>query len=226
MALSPVTSSALQAPTLVAPQALLATHHIVAAPTSVANCVTTGVTVNGLVQPTTVIAHAAPATHASVIQATVNHIIQPAGKPAAPHHHQPGQQSQPPVHTPHTTLAHLAPSPTTAAPQPIGHITVHPVAHLSQHPHHHHLPTIYPQPVATVAAQPGATVVGHIAHTLSQVNGVGSPVGQVQVGKAPAATTQVVTAHHHHPQLVGQTVLNPVTMVTMPSFPVSTLKLA
>jgi len=38
----------------------------------------------------------------------------------------------------------------------------------------------------------------------------------------PAVGAQVV----HHPQLVGQTVLNPVTMVTMPSFPVSTLKLA
>ena len=38
----------------------------------------------------------------------------------------------------------------------------------------------------------------------------------------PTVGAQVV----HHPQLVGQTVLNPVTMVTMPSFPVGTLKLA
>ncbi|KAL2096125.1 hypothetical protein ACEWY4_008273 [Coilia grayii] len=220
-ALSPVTSSPLQAPTLVAPQALLTAHaHIVTAPATNSN----GGVTNGLVQPTTVIAHAAPATHASVIQATVNHIIQPAGKQLAQTQPQPTQalqQQQPPVHTPHTTLAHLAPSP-TAAPQPIGHITVHPVAHLSQH---HHLPAIYPQPVATVT-QPA--VVGHIAHTLSHAQVNGASPGQA--GKAPAAGatatamgTQVVA---HHPQLMGQTVLNPVTMVTMPSFPVSTLKLA
>ncbi|XP_036417711.1 max-binding protein MNT [Colossoma macropomum] len=100
-------------------------------------------------------------------------------------------------------------------PQPIGHITVHPVAHLGQH-----LPALYPQPVTV--AQP--TVVSHIAHTLShsQVNGTPQPSPQAAAMVAKQ-TPQVVT---HHPQLVGQTVLNPVTMVTMPSFPVSTLKLA
>ncbi|KAG5844753.1 hypothetical protein ANANG_G00165900 [Anguilla anguilla] len=118
-------------------------------------------------QPT-VIAHAAPVSHASVIQA-VNHVMQ-----AAPKH-------------------------------PIGHITVHPVAHL---------PALYSQPVAVTQS----AVVGHIAHTLShthaQVNGS---------APGPQVGAQMVA---HHPQLVGQTVLNPVTMVTMPSFPVSTLKLA
>lgn len=147
----------------------------------------------------TVIAHTAT-THASVIQ-TVNHVIQ---GPQAKH------------------IAHIAPctsSPVqlTTTAQPIGHITVHPatinhVAHLGQQ-----LP-IYPQPVAV--SQP---VVSHIAHTIShqQVNGTAS-LGQPAVVAKPAVGAQVV----HHPQLVGQTVLNPVTMVTMPSFPVSTLKLA
>uniref|UniRef100_UPI0037E8FC4D max-binding protein MNT isoform X2 n=1 Tax=Semicossyphus pulcher TaxID=241346 RepID=UPI0037E8FC4D len=146
----------------------------------------------------TVIAHAS-VSHPSVIQA-VNHVIQGGG----------------PKH-----IAHLAPSTTTSsvqlAPthQPIGHITVHPVAHLSQH-----LPALYPQSVAVT--QPA--VVGHITHTLNhahpQVNGSApNQTTTTIVGKQ----TQMVT---HHPQLVGQTVLNPVTMVTMPSFPISTLKLA
>lgn len=106
-------------------------------------------------------------------------------------------------------IAHIAPSSTSSppsststiqlapGPQTIGHITVHPVTHL---------PTLYPQPVT-------------ISHNLShgQTNGATPLVKQAPVGH------QVLT---HHPQLVGQTVLNPVTMVTMPSFPVSTLKLA
>ncbi|XP_034608763.1 max-binding protein MNT isoform X1 [Trachemys scripta elegans] len=147
----------------------------------------------------TVIAHTAT-THASVIQ-TVNHVIQ-------------GPQTK--------HIAHIAPSTSspvqlTTAAQPIGHITVHPatinhMTHLGQQ-----LP-IYPQPVAV--SQP---VVSHIAHTIShqQVNGT-TNLGQQAVMAKPAVGTQVV----HHQQLVGQTVLNPVTMVTMPSFPVSTLKLA
>ncbi|KAJ3589977.1 hypothetical protein NHX12_007934 [Muraenolepis orangiensis] len=164
-------------------------------------------------QPT-VIAHA-PASHASVIHA-VNHVIQATG---------------------HKHMAHLAPSTTTTtttgalqlAPgrhhhhhhhQQISHITVHPVAHLGPH-----LPTIYSQSVAV--SQP--TMVGHIAHTLShahaQLNGgmPGQPAGGIAaattaiVSKQTAVGAQVVP---HHPQLVGQTMLNPVTMVTMPSFPV------
>ncbi|XDV39103.1 hypothetical protein PO909_008391 [Leuciscus waleckii] len=109
-------------------------------------------------------------------------------------------------------LAHIAPS---SAGQPIGHITVHPVAHLPA--------AIYPQSVAV--SQPA--MMGHITHTLAhhhthaQVNG--TPVtGQqaTMVGKPTAVVA------HHHTGLVGQTVLNPVTMVTVPPFPVSTLKLA
>ncbi|XP_036380674.1 max-binding protein MNT-like [Megalops cyprinoides] len=109
-------------------------------------------------------------------------------------------------------IAHIAPS-SSNGPQPIGHITVHPVAHL---------PALYPQPVAVT--QPA--VVSHIAHTLShaQVHGPApSQQAATMVGKPATVGAQVVA---HHPQLVGQTVLNPVTMVTMPSFPVSTLKLA
>ncbi|XP_029469485.1 max-binding protein MNT isoform X2 [Rhinatrema bivittatum] len=147
----------------------------------------------------TVIAHTAT-THASVIQ-TVNHVIQ-------------GPQAK---HMGHVAPSTSSPVQLTAAAQPIGHITVHPAAinhmtHLGQQ-----LP-IYPQPMAV--SQP---VVNHIAHTIShqQVNGTTS-LGQQAVMAKPAVGTQVV----HHQQLVGQTVLNPVTMVTMPSFPVSTLKLA
>ncbi|XP_057694617.1 max-binding protein MNT [Corythoichthys intestinalis] len=95
-------------------------------------------------------------------------------------------------------------------PKPMGHITVHPVAHVSPR-----LPALYPQPVAV--NQPA--LISHIAHTLGHVNGTaGQPPATAIMGK------QTVVAHH--PQLVGQTVLNPVTMVTMPSFPISTLKLA
>ncbi|XP_017559841.1 MAX network transcriptional repressor b [Pygocentrus nattereri] len=108
-------------------------------------------------------------------------------------------------------LAHIAPS--GGGGQPIGHITVHPVAHL------------YPQSVAV--SQPA--VVGHITHTLAhhpqthgQVNG--TPAAAGQQGAVVGKPTAVVA--HHHTGLVGQTVLNPVTMVTMPPFPVSTLKLA
>ncbi|KAG5284798.1 hypothetical protein AALO_G00030610 [Alosa alosa] len=152
-------------------------------------------------QQTTVIAHASM-SHASVIQA-VNHVL-----PAGSKH-----------------LAHIAPSggaPGQAGPtvgQPIGHITVHPVAHLSQH-----LPALYPQSVA---------VSGHIAHALTAAHHPShAPIvnGAVPVTGPQAAATVVgkptAVVAHHHPQLVGQTVLNPVTMVTVPQFPVSTLKLA
>lgn len=109
-------------------------------------------------------------------------------------------------------ITHLASSTTTSsvqlAPgqQPIGHITVHPVAHLGQH-----LPTLYPQQVTQPA------LISHIAHTLNhahtQLNGT-------------AIVSKQTTMVAHHPQLVGQTVLNPVTMVTMPSLPISGLKLS
>uniref|UniRef100_A0A8C6SMI1 Max-binding protein MNT n=1 Tax=Neogobius melanostomus TaxID=47308 RepID=A0A8C6SMI1_9GOBI len=109
-------------------------------------------------------------------------------------------------------LAHLAPSTTsgpvhlTSAQPPISLCTVHPVTHL---------PTLYSQPLAVAHA---------LSHAHPQLNGAGqaSPAGAL-VGKHTAMGAQMVT---HHTQLVGQTVLNPVTMVTMPSFPISTLKLA
>lgn len=180
------------------------------------------------VQPT-VIAHAA-VSHPSVIQA-VNH-----GLPAS-----------------HKHLTHIAPSPgpvsstpqpIAAAPaanathqqiaaQPIGHITVHPVAHLGA-PLQSHLP-IYPQGVSV--SQP--TMVGHITHTFThhtiphvqtnpQANANGAQVNNAAVmtqgGPSLGKPTAVLAPH---PQLVGQAaVLNPVTMVTVPTFPVSTLKLA
>uniref|UniRef100_A0A671NN69 Max-binding protein MNT n=1 Tax=Sinocyclocheilus anshuiensis TaxID=1608454 RepID=A0A671NN69_9TELE len=91
-------------------------------------------------------------------------------------------------------------------PQSISHITVA------------HLPAIYPQPVTVT--QP--VVMSHIAQTLSHSQMNGTSATNAQAKQTPVGA-QMVT---HHPQLVGQTVLNPVTMVTMPSFPVSTLKLA
>lgn len=181
------------------------------------------------VQPT-VIAHAA-VSHASVIQA-VSHTL-PAN---------------------HKHLTHIAPSPgptsstaqpITAAPaaaathqpiaaQPIGHITVHPVAHLGA-PLPSHIPTLYPQGVSVT--QP--TMVGHITHTFThhtlphvqanpQANTNGAQVNSAAVvsqGSPSLGKPTAVLAPH--PQLVGQAaVLNPVTMVTVPTFPVSTLKLA
>ncbi|KAL0174498.1 hypothetical protein M9458_030466, partial [Cirrhinus mrigala] len=108
-------------------------------------------------------------------------------------------------------VAHIAPSSSSSVqlapgPQSISHITVA------------HLPAIYPQPVTVT--QPA--VMSHIAQTLSHAQMNGTSVTNAQAKQTPVGT-QMVT---HHPQLVGQTVLNPVTMVTMPSFPVSTLKLA
>lgn len=146
----------------------------------------------------TVIAHAS-ITHPSVIQ-TVSHIIQGGAAKHVTH-----------LCPPSTSSVQLAP--------PIGHITVHPVTHLSQH-----LPALYSQPLAIT--QP--TVMGHITHTLNhahpQVNGtVPSQPTATIISKPTSVGTQMLT---HHPQLVGQTVLNPVTMVTMPPFPISTLKLA
>ncbi|KAF7668861.1 hypothetical protein LDENG_00282900 [Lucifuga dentata] len=143
--------------------------------------------------------HPTVIAHASVSHASVIQAVNHVIQTGAPKH-----------------IAHLAPA---TATQPIGHITVHPVAHLGPH-----LPALYPQQVAVT--QPA--MVGHITHTLhqayTQVNG-SAPSQQAAaiVSKQAAVGAQVVA---HHPQLVGQPVLNPVTMVTMPSFPISTLKLA
>ncbi|XP_032401851.1 max-binding protein MNT [Xiphophorus hellerii] len=145
----------------------------------------------------TVIAHAS-VSHPSVIQA-VNHVL---------HGGAPKHMTLGPCTT--SSSVQLAPS-----PQPFSHITVHPVAHLGQH-----IPALYPQPVAVTPP----AVVGHIAHP--HVNGTSSTQATAAaaiVGKQAAVSTQMMA---HHPQLMGQTVLNPVTMVTMPSFPISTLKLA
>uniref|UniRef100_A0A3P9MFB3 Max-binding protein MNT n=1 Tax=Oryzias latipes TaxID=8090 RepID=A0A3P9MFB3_ORYLA len=182
------------------------------------------------VQPT-VIAHAA-VSHPSVIQA-VSHTLQ------ANHKH----------------LTHIAPSPgptssipqpITAAPavpvtathqqiaaQPIGHITVHPVAHIGA-PLTSHLPALYSQGVTV--SQP--TMVGHITHTFThhtlphvqanpQANTNGAQVNSTVMSQGNQSLGKPTAVLAPHTQLVGQaTVLNPVTMVTVPTFPVSTLKLA
>uniref|UniRef100_A0A3P8TII6 Max-binding protein MNT n=1 Tax=Amphiprion percula TaxID=161767 RepID=A0A3P8TII6_AMPPE len=183
------------------------------------------------VQPT-VIAHAA-VSHPSVIQA-VNHALPANHKHLTHIAPSPGPTSSTPQPI---TAAPAAPTTATHQPitaQPIGHITVHPVAHLGA-PLTSHLPTLYPQGVSV--SQP--TMVGHITHTFThhtlphvqanpQVNTNGAQVNSATVvsqGSPSLGKPTAVLAPH--PQLVGQAaVLNPVTMVTVPTFPVSTLKLA
>ncbi|XP_042155966.1 MAX network transcriptional repressor b isoform X2 [Oncorhynchus tshawytscha] len=172
-------------------------------------------------------------THPSVIQA-VNHVLPANHKHLT--HIAPSPSPASSISQPITAAAAAAHQTITA--QPIGHITVHPVAHLGGPlpPH------MYPQ--GLTVSQP--TVLGHITHTFThhtlphvqashatanvpQVNGAAVPG---QCGSTLGKPTTMLAHHHHHhhhhhPQLVGQTtVLNPVTMVTVPPFPVSTLKLA
>ncbi|KAI3373787.1 hypothetical protein L3Q82_022365 [Scortum barcoo] len=175
------------------------------------------------VQPT-VIAHAA-VSHPSVIQA-VNHKhlthIAPSPGPAS-------STPQPIAAAPAGAATHQQ-----IAAQPIGHITVHPVAHLGG-PLQSHLPTLYPQGVSV--SQP--TMVGHITHTFThhtlphvqanpQANTNGAQVNSAaMMSQGSPALGKPTAVLAPHPQLVGQAaVLNPVTMVTVPTFPVSTLKLA
>uniref|UniRef100_A0A3B3URM8 Max-binding protein MNT n=1 Tax=Poecilia latipinna TaxID=48699 RepID=A0A3B3URM8_9TELE len=182
------------------------------------------------VQPT-VIAHAA-VSHPSVIH-SVSHTLPANHKHLAHIAPSPGPASSAPP-----PMAAAAAAPVTAThqhiAQPIGHITVHPVAHLGA-PLASHLPTLYSQGVPVT--QP--TMVGHITHTFThhalphiqagaQANTNGAQVSSTAVvsqGSPSLGKPTAVLAPH--PQLVGQAaVLNPVTMVTVPTFPVSTLKLA
>ncbi|XP_069768251.1 max-binding protein MNT isoform X2 [Narcine bancroftii] len=181
-----------QAPVQIQPHALVPSPAIVPAQTHLVSA--------SALQPT-VIAHTAPASHASVIHTAVN----------------PASQAPQAKHIAHIVPATSSPVQLSAATQPIGHITVHPaslshVARLGPQ-----LPPMYPQPMAV--NQP---VMGHLAHTIAhqQVN------GSAAVGPQAVVAKQSVGPQVVHQQIVGQTVLNPVTMVTMPSFPVSTLKLA
>lgn len=173
------------------------------------------------VQPT-VIAHAA-VSHPSVIQA-VSHTLPANHKHLTHIAPSPGPSSgpQPIIAAPATPAA-----PQQIAAQPIGHITVHPVAHLGA-PLTSHLPTLYPQGMSV--SQP--TMVGHITHTFApptlphvqanpQANSNGPQVNSATVvsqGSPSLGKPTAVLAPH--PQLVGQAaVLNPVTMVTVPTFP-------
>ncbi|XP_056140685.1 MAX network transcriptional repressor b [Lampris incognitus] len=181
------------------------------------------------VQPT-VIAHAA-VSHPSVIQA-VNHALPANHKHLTHIAPLPSPASSTPQPIAAAPAAPAAHQPITA--QPIGHITVHPVAHLGA-PLPSHLPALYPQGVSV--SQP--TMVGHITHTFTHhtlphvqanphANANGAQMNGAAVvtqgGQSLGKPTAVLAPH---PQLVGQTaVLNPVTMVTVPPFPVSTLKLA
>nr|XP_015817033.2 LOW QUALITY PROTEIN: max-binding protein MNT [Nothobranchius furzeri] len=182
--------------------------------------------------PPTVIAHAA-VSHPSVIQA-VNHALSGNQKHLTHIAPSPGPPSSTPQPITAATAAPAAATHPQISAQPIGHITVHPVAHLGA-PLTSHLPTLYSQGVPV--SQP--TMVGHITHTFThhplshvqanpQANTNGAQVNSsavVNQGTASLGKPTAVLAPH--PQLVGQAaVLNPVTMVTVPTFPVSTLKLA
>ncbi|XP_051902334.1 max-binding protein MNT-like [Hippocampus zosterae] len=109
----------------------------------------------------------------------------------------------------HKQLPHVAPSP---GPAPIGHITVHQVARLGA------LPALYPQGVSV--ARPA--VVGHIARTFAprQPGAGGGGGAPSQRAAAPGKAAAVLAPR---PQLVGQAA---VTMVTVPTFPIGTIKLA
>ncbi|XP_047463365.1 MAX network transcriptional repressor b isoform X2 [Mugil cephalus] len=186
------------------------------------------------VQPT-VIAHAA-VSHASVIQA-VNHALPANHKHLTHIAPSPGPSSSSSTTPQQINVSPAVPATAThqsITAQPIGHITVHPVAHLGPSLTSH-IPTLYPQGVAV--SQP--TMVGHITHTFThhtlphvqanpQANTNGAQVNSAAVVTQGSTTLGKPTAVlAPHPQLVGQaTVLNPVTMVTVPTFPVSTLKLA
>ncbi|XP_076025050.1 MAX network transcriptional repressor b [Genypterus blacodes] len=183
------------------------------------------------VQPT-VIAHAA-VSHPSVIQA-VNHALPANHKHLTHIAPLPGPASSTPQQISVAPSAATTHQPITA--QSIGHITVHPVAHLGA-PLSSHLPTLYPQGMSVSMAQPA--MVGHITHTFThhtlphvqanpQANTTSGQVNSAAVGGQGNPQSGKPTAVlAPHPQLLGQTaVLNPVTMVTVPTFPVSTLKLA
>lgn len=181
------------------------------------------------VQPT-VIAHAA-VSHPSVIQA-VSHTLPTNHKHLTHIAPSPGPTSSTPQPITATPAAAATHQPIAA--QPIGHITVHPVAHLGA-PLSSHLPTLYPQGMSV--SQP--TMVGHITHTFThhtlphvqanpQANTNGAQVNSAtMVSQGSPSLGKPTAVLAPHPQLVGQAaVLNPVTMVTVPTFPVSTLKLA
>ncbi|XP_029923924.1 MAX network transcriptional repressor b [Myripristis murdjan] len=179
------------------------------------------------VQPT-VIAHAA-VSHPSVIQA-VNHALPANHKHLTHIAPSPGPVSSTPQPIAAAPAAAAAATHQPITAQPIGHITVHPVAHLGG-PLPSHLPTLYPQGVSV--SQP--TMVGHITHTFThhtlphvQANANGAQVnGATVVSQGSPSLGKPTAVLAPHPQLVGQAaVLNPVTMVTVPPFPVSTLKLA
>ncbi|XP_028322632.1 MAX network transcriptional repressor b isoform X2 [Gouania willdenowi] len=175
------------------------------------------------VQPT-VITHAT-VSHPSVIQA-VNHALPANHKHLTHIAPSPGPTPSTPQPIAAAPVAAASATHQPIAAQPIGHITVHPVAHL---------PALYPQGVSV--SQP--TMVGHITHTFThhalphvqaypQANANGAQVNSsTVVGQGNPSLGKTTAVLAPHAQLVGQaTALNPVTMVTVPTFPVSTLKLA
>ncbi|XP_061558220.1 max-binding protein MNT-like isoform X3 [Phycodurus eques] len=111
----------------------------------------------------------------------------------------------------HKHLPHIAPSPGPAlSARPVGHVAARLGAPLPSR-----LPALYPQGVSV--SQPA--VVGHVAHAFAPTP-AGAAAGQQGATAAPGKPAAVLAPH---PQLVGQAA---VTMVTVPTFPVSTIRLA
>uniref|UniRef100_A0A8C6SVH7 Max-binding protein MNT n=1 Tax=Neogobius melanostomus TaxID=47308 RepID=A0A8C6SVH7_9GOBI len=158
-----------------------------------------------------------------------------------------------PLLAPHLSIQHatLAPAPQHIAPAPVQPTVIAhaAVSHASviQAVNHALAPRgsprgadsvtpsdLYPQGVSV--SQP--TMVGHITHTFThhtlphvqanpQVNAGAQVNGATVVTQGNQSLGKPTAVLAPHPQLVGQAaVLNPVTMVTVPTFPVSTLKLA
>ncbi|XP_035242024.1 max-binding protein MNT-like [Anguilla anguilla] len=135
---------------------------------------------------------------------------------------------------PPTMMSHLAHTLTHAQVNTLTHAQVNTLTHAQVNTlthaqvnalSHAQVNTLSPAQVNTLSHAQVNTLSHAQVNTLShaQVNTLSqaqvNALTHAQVNCQPAVVT-------HHSQLVGQTVLNPVTMVTMPSFPVSTLKLA
>ncbi|XP_057676951.1 max-binding protein MNT-like [Corythoichthys intestinalis] len=117
----------------------------------------------------------------------------------------------------HKHLPHIAPSPGPA--RPVGRIAVHPVARLAA-PLPARLPALYPQ---GVPVPPPAVIAHTFAHHVQAAPQPGANVATTASQQQAAALGKPAAVLAPRPQLVGQA---SVTMVTVPTFPVGTLKLA
>ncbi|XP_077596055.1 max-binding protein MNT-like [Stigmatopora nigra] len=152
-----------------------------------------------------------PASHPSVIRA-ISHAL-PANHKHLPHI---APSPGPALPANHKHLPHIAPSPGPA--RAISRIAVHPVARLAA-PLPARLPALYPQ---AVPGTPPAVIAHTFAHHVQAAPQAGANVATT-AGQQAAALVKPAAVLAPRPQIVGQA---SVTMVTVPTFPVGTLKLA